>query len=226
MARLRRKFRAGVVWLSKLLSRQGLYPFLEGEFSQIPEGARVLNVGAGGIIGEKLDTHAGLRSLDVLSIDIDSDRGPDIVGDISDHKFGEQRFGAVVMSEVLEHIRTPEKAIQAAHAVLEPGGRLILSTPFIFPIHDRPHDYYRFTRYGLEWLLRDFSEVTVKERNSWAEAINVLVVRLIKEKNSLFRLAAPLIVVLALAIAPVAMILGAIVKTDFITSGYVVRAVK
>ena len=51
-------------------------------------------------------------------------------------------------------------------------------------------------------------------------------VRLIKEKNSLFRLAAPLIVVLALAIAPVAMILGAIVKTDFITSGYVVRAVK
>ncbi len=223
---MRKKFRAAIVWLSKLLSRQGLYPFLEGEFSQIPEGARVLNVGAGGVIGEMLDVHAGARSLDVLSIDIDSARGPDIVGDISDHDFGERRFSAVVMSEVLEHIRTPEKAIQAAHAVLEPGGRLILSTPFIFPIHDRPHDYYRFTRYGLEWLLRDFSEVTVTERNSWAEAINVLVVRLIKEKNPLCRLAAPLIVLLALAMAPVAMILGAIVRTDFITSGYVVRAVK
>ncbi len=221
-----KKFRAGMVWLSKLLSRQGLYPFLEREFSQIPEGARVLNVGAGGVIGEKLDAHARARSLDVVSIDIDSTRGPDLVGDISDHDFGERRFSAVVMAEVLEHIRTPEKAIQAAHAVLEPGGRLILSTPFIFPIHDRPHDYYRFTRYGLEWLLRDFSEVTVSERNSWAEAINVLGVRLIKEKNPLCRLAAPLIIVLALAMAPVAMILGAIVRTDFITSGYVVWAVK
>jgi SAM-dependent methyltransferase len=221
-----RKFRAGIVWLSKLLSRQGLYPFLEGEFRQIPEAARVLNVGAGGVIGEKLSACAVARSLDVVSIDIDADRGPDIVGDISDHDFGDQRFGAVVMSEVLEHIPTPEKAIQAAHAVLEPGGLLILSTPFIFPIHDRPDDYYRFTRYGLEWLLRDFSEVTVSERNSWAEAINVLVVRLIKEKNPLCRLAAPLIVLLALAMAPVAMILGAVVRTDFITSGYVARAVK
>ena len=221
-----KKFRAGMVWLSKILSRQGLYPFLEREFSQIPEGARVLNVGAGGVIGEKLDAHARALSLEVVSIDIDSTRGPDLVGDISDHDFGERRFSAVVMAEVLEHIRTPEKAIQAAHAVLEPGGTLILSTPFIFPIHDRPHDYYRFTRYGLEWLLRDFSEVTVSERNSWAEAINVLGVRLIKEKNPLCRLAAPLIIVLALAMAPVAMILGAIVRTDFITSGYVVRAVK
>ncbi|MAF96601.1 MAG: hypothetical protein CMM60_12715 [Rhodospirillaceae bacterium] len=221
-----KKFRAGMVWLSKILSRQGLYPFLEGEFSQIPEGARVLNVGAGGVIGEKLDAHVRARSLEVVSIDIDSARGPDIVGDISDHDFGGQRFGAVVMAEVLEHIRTPEKAIQAAHAVLGPGGVLILSTPFIFPIHDRPHDYYRFTRYGLEWLLRDFSGVTVSERNSWAEAINVLGVRLIKEKNPLCRLAAPLIVLLALAMAPVAMILGAVVRTDFITSGYVARAVK
>ena len=50
--------------------------------------------------------------------------------------------------------------------------------------------------------------------------------RLIKEKNPLCRLAAPVIVVLALVMAPVAMILGAVVRTDFITSGYVVRAVK
>jgi len=218
--------RKAVVGLSKVLSRQGLYPFLEENLARLPEGASVLNVGAGGEVAGVLAAHAAPRSFRVTSLDIDPGRGPDVVGDVAEHDFGDQRFDAVVMCEVLEHVREPGRAIANVHRALSPGGVLILSTPFIFPLHDQPHDYYRFTRHGLEWLLRDFSEVAIAPRNTWAEAINVLAVRLIKEKNPACRLLAPLIVVLALLASPVAMLIGRLIKTDFMTSGYVTRAVK
>jgi SAM-dependent methyltransferase len=218
--------RSAVVGLSKVLSRQGLYPFLEENLARLPEGASVLNVGAAGEIASVLAAHAGPRSFKVTSLDIDPGRGPDIVGDVAEFDFGDRRFDAVVMCEVLEHVREPSRAIENVHRFLHPGSILILSTPFIFPIHDQPHDYYRFTRHGLEWLLRDFSEVVIAPRNTWAEAINVLWVRLIKEKHPVCRMLAPVIVVLALVAAPVAMAFGRLIKIDFMTSGYVTRAVK
>lgn len=218
--------RSSVVRLSKHFSRKGLYPLLEEHFSQIPEGADVLNVGAGGEVEVALRHHAEGRSFKVVSLDIDPGRGPDMVGDVQDFDFGGRVFDAVVMAEVLEHVREPGLAVKAVHGALKPGGVLILSVPFLFPIHDRPDDYYRFTRYGLEWLLRDFAEVAVSARNSWAEALNVVFVRLIKEKNPGLRLAGPLIILFAALLHPVALVLGRLVKTDFATSGYVARAVK
>lgn len=218
--------RSTVVRLSKVLSRQGLYPFLEEHLARIAEGAEVLNVGAGGEVADVLKAHADPRSFQVTSLDIDPARDPDVVGDVAEFDFGDGRFDAVVMCEVLEHVREPAKAIGNVHRALKSGGSLILSTPFVFPLHDQPHDYYRFTRHGLEWLLRDFSKVTIVERNSWAEAINVLWVRLVKEQNLVCRLLAPVIVVSALVVSPIAMLVGRSIKTDFITSGYVTHAVK
>jgi len=218
--------RSTVVRLSKMLSRQGLYPFLKENLTHLPEGAEVLNVGAGGEVAAALVADGGRRPFKVTSLDIDPGRGPDIIGDVTEFDFGDKRFDAVVMCEVLEHVREPSRAIANIHNFLRRGGVLILSTPFIFPLHDQPHDYYRFTRHGLEWLLRDFSEVTIAPRNTWAEAINVLWVRLVKEKNPVCRLLAPLIVALALVFAPVAMIVGRLIRTEFVTSGYVSRAVK
>lgn len=215
-----------VVKLSKVLSRKGLYPFLEGEFAKIPAGAKVLNVGAGGEIEGLLRQYASSGSFDVKSLDIDPDRNPDIEGDLSTFNFDGRQFDVIVVSEVLEHIRTPDIAMSNALLGLNPGGQLVLTTPFLFPIHDRPHDYYRYTKYGLAWLLRDYADVNIVPRNSWAEAINVMFVRLIKEKNSVCRFFGPLIVLLAFIFAPIAMLLGIVFKTDFITSGYLVTATK
>lgn len=218
--------RKSVVKLSKILSRQGLYPFLEGAFAKIHKDAKVLNVGAGGEIEILLRQYASVGAFDVQSLDIDPDRTPDIEGDLSTYNFDGNQFDVIVMSEVLEHIRTPDAAVNNALAGLKSGGQLVLTTPFLFPIHDRPHDYYRYTKYGLAWLLRDYVDVEIAPRNSWAEALNVMFVRLIKEKNPVCRFFGPLIVLLAFIFAPLAMVLGAVFKTDFMTSGYLVTARK
>ena len=43
--------------------------------------------------------------------------------------------------------------LEEAHRVLQPGGVLILEFTQMAPLHDEPHDYFRFTRYGAEQLL-------------------------------------------------------------------------
>src|SRR5215207_1692103 len=136
----------GVVRLSKLISRKGLYEFLGREFARVGAGLEVLTVGAGGAL---LEEHARRNGFRITSFDIDEEYAPDILGDICAHDFGGRTFDVIVLSEVLEHVHSPHLAIANIRAALREGGRLILTVPFLFPIHERPHDYYRYTRYGL-----------------------------------------------------------------------------
>ena len=138
----------------------------------------------------------------------------------------ETRYDVIVMIEVLEHIRQPFEAIDNIHRLLKPGGRLVLSTPFLFPLHDRPMDFFRYTRYGLQELLKKFEQIEVRERDSWAEVLCVLVARLLREKSLGARLIAPFAVLTAISCYPLAMLLGRIVQSDGYTSGYTVLATK
>ena len=213
--------------VTKILSRKGLYEFLEREYALIAPGARVLNVGSGGEIGNLLDDFAHVRGFEILTLDIDERRRPDLIGDICDFDFGSQTFDVVVMSEVLEHVHSPHLGIDNIRSVLVDGGKLILTTPFAMPLHDRPYDYYRFTRYGLEHLLRDFRSVSVAERNTYFEAIDVLWVRLLQTDTRAARLMSYFVIPFVFFLKrPLTMALSKLVKTDSMTTGYVVTALK
>lgn len=60
----------------------------------------------------------------------------------------------VLATQVLEHVPEPKQMLQEISRVLRPGGHLILTAPHIWGIHEAPHDYFRFTHYGLEYLAR------------------------------------------------------------------------
>jgi SAM-dependent methyltransferase len=77
---------------------------------------------------------------------------PNIIGDAGRLPFHDQTFDTVVMLEILEHLPDPTIAIQEARRTLKKDGILILSAPFLYPIHDAPKDYQRWTRHGLEHL--------------------------------------------------------------------------
>lgn len=217
-------FMSGVfIKLGKMHSRKGLYPFLMREFAMIPNASQVLNVGAGGAIEKILCEYSASRQFEVISLDIDSQRNPDIVADL--HEWNtERKFDVVVLAEVLEHCHTPQAAIGTIRKVLKPEGKLILTTPFIFPIHDAPYDYHRFTYYGLTHLLSDFENVKISARNSWTECVLVLLVRLVMDKSRFVRLVSPFFIIFAFVFWPIAWVLSWIVQTDFITTGYCVKA--
>jgi ubiquinone/menaquinone biosynthesis C-methylase UbiE len=65
----------------------------------------------------------------------------------------ERSFDTVLMSEVLEHLERPQEALSEAFRLLRPGGKMILTAPFIWALHEEPRDFYRYSPYGLRYLL-------------------------------------------------------------------------
>lgn len=72
-------------------------------------------------------------------------------------------FNRVLCTEVLEHVTEPHLLVAEIARVLKVGGKAIVTTRFCHPLHLEPHDYFRFTRYGLEYLFRDYSIEMVLE---------------------------------------------------------------
>jgi SAM-dependent methyltransferase len=62
-------------------------------------------------------------------------------------------FDTVICTQVFEHLAWPEKAARSILGLLRPGGVLLLTAPFINPVHYAPTDYRRFTPEGLQLIL-------------------------------------------------------------------------
>ncbi len=87
-------------------------------------------------------------------VNISADASPDILADITDLPLANDCADVVLLCETLEHIDTPYKALTEAFRILKPGGMLIGSCPFLFPVHGDPFDFNRWTADGLSFALR------------------------------------------------------------------------
>jgi len=96
-----------------------------------------------------------------LTLDISDKEKPDIVSDVHEIKCRSEVFDTVILTEVLEHLYNPQKAINEIHRILKPHGVCIASTRFFYPYHPVPKDYFRFTWDSLKYLFRDFNQVEV-----------------------------------------------------------------
>lgn len=209
--------------LSKKFSRIRLYDWLDVELKRLDPGARVLCIGAGGKLDEMI--RAGTAS-DVTVIDIDPLRKPDIIMDATRLAFENERFDAVFMMEVLEHVKEPFVAISEVQRVLKEGGVFVLSTPFTFGIHEAPYDFYRFTRYGLLHMLSSFSGVSVRERNGYYASIVVLFMRTIFSPGKRRMLIGGVLIILGLPFFLMLHLLDRVVRDEGSTTGYFVTAFK
>lgn len=62
-------------------------------------------------------------------------------------------YDTAICLEVLEHVPNPQKAVNEMYRILKSSGILIISVPHLSRVHDIPYDYFRFTSYGLAYLL-------------------------------------------------------------------------
>ena len=67
--------------------------------------------------------------------------------------FDDDLFDVVLCTQVLEHVPEPQRVLNELSRVLKPGGKLYLSAPQSWHQHQKPHDYYRYTSFGLRYLL-------------------------------------------------------------------------
>src|SRR6185503_16910001 len=61
----------------------------------------------------------------------------------------------VVLTEVLEHIYEPKRALEEINRLLKPGGHIVGSVPFAIGEHEQPYDYHRYTYYCLKRMFED-----------------------------------------------------------------------
>lgn len=69
--------------------------------------------------------------------------------------FPDDYFDGVLASEVFEHVFDLDVTLHEIHRVLKPGGQLLFTCPFVWPLHEQPYDFARYTPFALEQLLSD-----------------------------------------------------------------------
>jgi SAM-dependent methyltransferase len=76
----------------------------------------------------------------------------DIVADAYDIPLDDASVDTVLLTEVLEHLEAPDRALAECRRILRPGGHLIATTPFSWPLHEEPRDFFRYSPFGLRHL--------------------------------------------------------------------------
>ncbi len=74
---------------------------------------------------------------------------PGVFADAASLPLADGVFDTVLLLDVLEHLAEPEAALREAGRVLRPGGSVLITVPFCYPLHDQPHDYQRWTEHAL-----------------------------------------------------------------------------
>jgi len=75
----------------------------------------------------------------------------------------------VVAFQVMEHLPEPGFFLSECQRILRSGGAIFLTVPFMWHVHEDPYDYFRFTRYGLEYLLKKngFVDINITENTGF-----------------------------------------------------------
>lgn len=124
------------------------HPFIK-DFARSARGD-VLDIGCGKKPHRQwfsdIDSYTGL--------DIDDVGQADVCGTATRLPFHDDTFNSILSTQVLEHVPDPFAFFSEVNRVLKSGGRTFISTNQMYPLHETPHDYYRFTRYGLEYLAK------------------------------------------------------------------------
>ena len=79
----------------------------------------------------------------------------DLIGSAYDIPVNDCSFDCAICTAVLEHLEEPGAAIREACRVLKPGAYAIYTVPLFWHLHEAPRDFYRFTKFGLEYLFKN-----------------------------------------------------------------------
>jgi SAM-dependent methyltransferase len=135
---------------------------------------RILDIGCGGRPYRRFLADGS----SYVGLDSNPDVGPDVIGSVLALPFPDASFDGVICTEVLEHVPDPALALDEINRVLRAGGSLYLTVPQAWGLHYEPHDYYRYTRYGIEYLLGQAGFVT-RELRQIGGLFSYVAVRLI-----------------------------------------------
>lgn len=118
---------------------------------------RCLDVGCGDQPYRSLLLQPPFQISELLGLDRAQDRCQDTPPDLfwieSKIPLLSASIDSAICTEVLEHCPDPVAVLTEVHRVLKPGGSLVLTLPFLWPLHEVPHDWGRYTPFAIKFFL-------------------------------------------------------------------------
>lgn len=143
------------------------YPILrfvrEQAMPLMKPGMKVLDAGSGREHEQHLRKELQATGATLHTCDFCEGPGVDFVADVSDLPFEDGSYDIVLSTQVLEHVKDPQKVVQEMARVLKPGGHLFLTTPQSSPLHNLPWNFFNFTNLGLRLLFENAGLKVTKE---------------------------------------------------------------
>jgi len=114
-----------------------------------------------------VDNYVGLDIENALMYD--KDIKPDYTWDGNQMPFENNSFDCAFATEVLEHCPEPEIVLKEVFRILKPNGVFFFTVPFLWNLHEVPHDEYRYTPFSLQRHLKNagFGDIIIKATGGW-----------------------------------------------------------
>ncbi|HVN03273.1 MAG TPA: methyltransferase domain-containing protein [Bryobacteraceae bacterium] len=129
----------------------------------LPAGARVLDAGAGEARHARYFAEQHYCGVDLAVGDDSWDYSRlDAVADLTCLPFRSGCFDAAINIVTLEHVRAPGCVLREIARTLTGAAPLLVVVPHEWEVHQSPHDYFRYTRHGMTYLLEQAGMVEIR----------------------------------------------------------------
>lgn len=149
------------------------------------------------ITGKTLDVGAGeggrykglFPCKEYLTMDIDARKGVDIVGRAEKIPLSDSEVDSIVCTQVLEHLNLPFESVKEFYRVLKPGGHILLTAPQWNELHEEPHDYFRYTKFGLIDMFEHvgFETIAYEQRGGFFTTRGQMMIRYLVDRLELYK---------------------------------------
>jgi len=133
----------------------------------------VLDVGCGVMPYRKLiESSAAVTKyigMDIEGTELYGHVPRDLTWNGRDVPMDDESVDCVIATEFLEHYSDPTGVLTEIARVIKTGGRMFATVPFVWNLHEIPHDEYRYTPYSLERHFRDagFKDIRIRALGGW-----------------------------------------------------------
>lgn len=165
----------------------------------------ILDIGCGYKPYESLYLAPPSRATGYIGMDLADNvylgAGVDRTWDGSTIPLGNESVECAVATEFLEHCSNPEVVLGEIYRVLKPGGLLFLTVPFLYPLHEVPHDMYRYTPFSIREKLSaaGFGDLRISALGGMDAAMAIMIGLWVRQQKSrqfqrfMWRLAVPVV---------------------------------
>lgn len=133
-------------------------------------GGNLLDIGCGIKPYEKLFAVQSYTGLEIDEVPARNRRVADYYYDGLKFPFPDNSFDSILCSQVLEHVFNPAEFLQEVMRVLKPHGKILISIPFVWDEHEQPHDFARYSSFGLRFLLESNGFILLRHEKLGANA--------------------------------------------------------